>query len=252
MTQNNSICHLPSVNSGFQFLFTHSTILTWQFSRMGPLRSQESVNITLPAEGILLNLMLVMTCLSTPCFDVWYTDISSPVTIRCRKTSPPSRYRCKKSHAHFHAFLFVLICKLLWHPPCTTLCYPRSSWIVEQAGPQLMSSLSAMSVTVICLSSWNRALTRSTLPAVREVVGSPERSSSTVLVLIFWNISTHWYTFLRLVQFSLYRVNFLLFISKGFIPSHRNNRMTTRCSTLVQSKNGVDIFTLSLYELHRT
>lgn len=68
------------------------------------------------------------------------------------------------------------------------LWYSGSSWIMECAAPQLMSSLSAVWVTLIRLSSWTNALTRSTLFAVPEVVRRPERSSSATLVLSVWNI----------------------------------------------------------------
>jgi hypothetical protein len=111
------------------------------------------------------------------------------------------------------------------------LWYSTSSSMMDYVDPQLMTNLSATSVRVIRLSSRTRALTHLTLSAIREVVGWPERSSTTTLVL-FAN-STHWYDFLCVIQFSPYSVNFLLWISVGFTLSDHNNRKTARCSTMV-------------------
>jgi len=71
--------------------------------------------------------------------------------------------------------------------------------MMEYADPQLMLNLSAVSVTVTCLSSsTRRALSCSPFCAIHEVVGWPKWSSSTKLVLPLWNLSTHWYTFLSI------------------------------------------------------
>jgi hypothetical protein len=78
---------------------------------------------------------------------------------------------------------------------------------VEYANPQVMSNLLAISKTVIYLSSWTRTLTQSTL-SVHEVVGWPKQSSSAMLVLPLWNLSTHWYTFC-IKEFPLYCTNIL-------------------------------------------
>jgi hypothetical protein len=75
-----------------------------------------------------------------------------------------------------------------------------------------------ISVTVICLSFWTKALTHSTLSAIREVVGWPEQSSSVMLFLPLWNLFTHCYTFLCVIQFSPYCGNILLWILEGFYP----------------------------------
>jgi hypothetical protein len=45
------------------------------------------------------------------------------------------------------------------------------------------------------------------MSVVREVVGWPERSSSTTLALSLWNLPIHWYTFLCITQFSPYCAN---------------------------------------------
>jgi hypothetical protein len=58
------------------------------------------------------------------------------------------------------------------------------------------------------------------------------------LVLPLWNLSTHWYTFLCLIQFSPYCANILLWLSESFTPSDCKNQMTTCCSTTVKFKSG--------------
>jgi hypothetical protein len=81
------------------------------------------------------------------------------------------------------ACLFPWCCRLCSTLSCFDihfahiLWYPRSSWMMEYADPRLMSNLSSVSVTVIRLSSWTRALTHSTLSAIHEVVGRPKHSS---------------------------------------------------------------------------
>jgi hypothetical protein len=64
--------------------------------------------------------------------------------------------------------------------------------------------LAATPLMVICLPSWTRALTCSTLSAAHEVPKQPTQSSMT-LFLPLWNLSTHWYTLhpLHNIVFSL-------------------------------------------------
>jgi len=78
---------------------------------MGPLKSQNTINITLPAEGTLLNFLVLgddVFPLHTLTFASRFIVVhpSSLMTISCRKASPSSWY-CYKN------------CMLLWHPPCT-------------------------------------------------------------------------------------------------------------------------------------
>lgn len=55
------------------------------------------------------------------------TDILSPVKIHCKKSL--FVIWLQKLHAHFYACLCMLICKLLWHPPCTNSVTPEiHSW----------------------------------------------------------------------------------------------------------------------------
>jgi hypothetical protein len=112
----------------------------------------------------------------------------------------------------FHVCLFVLIYKLPWHPPCTNFVILRSLWMMEYVDPQLMFNLLAISVAVICMSSWTSALTHSTLSNIHEVVTWPKWSSSTTLVLPLWTVSTHWYNLLCIMKFSPYCANNFLWI----------------------------------------
>jgi hypothetical protein len=93
------------------------------------------------------------------------------------------------------------------------LLYSGLPWMAEYTDVQLMSNFSAVSLTVIHLFSWTRALahsmralTHSTLPTVQEVVRWPEWALSMMLFFHFWT-------------FSSYCANILLWISEGFIPS---------------------------------
>jgi len=115
-------------------------------------------------------------------------------TIQCRFTvvyqcivTSPVAIHCRVLHECFHMCPFVLICKLLWHPPCTNFVIPE---VVGCADPQVMSNLLAISLAVICMTSWTRALTHSTLSTIHEVVTQPEWSSPTMI--------EHFHTFIHL------------------------------------------------------
>jgi len=84
-----------------------------------------------------------------------------------------------------------------------------SLWMMDYAYPQLISNLTAISVTVLHLPSWTRALTCATLSAIHEVVRWLKQSSLMMPVLPLWNLSTHWYTFLCITQFSLIVLTFI-------------------------------------------
>jgi hypothetical protein len=63
----------------------------------------------------------------------------------------------QKLHACFHLYLFVLICKLLWHAPCTDFAVPKvvmdDGICISIADVQLLSYIS----DTIELFSWIRA-----------------------------------------------------------------------------------------------
>jgi len=107
----------------------------------------------------------------------------------------------QKLNACFHACPFVLICKVFWCPPCTDFVIPEVLMDDGISRSTLMSNLSAISVTVIHLSSWTRELTHSTMYVINEVVRLPKWSSLMTPVLPLWNSSTHWYTFLCILVF---------------------------------------------------
>jgi hypothetical protein len=69
------------------------------------------------------------------------------------------------------------------------------------------------------VSSWTRALTRSTPSTVWELIWWVKWYSSETFLLPLWTLSTHWYTFLCIIQFSPYCANISLRISEGFTPS---------------------------------
>jgi hypothetical protein len=84
-----------------------------------------------------------------------------------------------------------------------------------------------------------------------------EWCSSATDVLPSWNLSTHWYTLLSLIQLLPHCWMILLWISLGFIPSDHKNIVTERCSSLVQFSSGVVMLRtlsfescLSCHQLH--
>jgi hypothetical protein len=175
---------------------------------MGWLKSQNSIKITLPAEGTLLNFLVLGDCV----FPLY------GLTFACRVHSGAPMFHCRwqstAGKPFFHDIaakiactfracplvkavsICICICKLFWHVCCTNFMIPRSLWMMEYADPQLVPNFSAISVAVIHLSSWTIVLTHSTLSTIHEVVRWPKWSSWTMLILSCWNLSTHWYTFL--------------------------------------------------------
>jgi hypothetical protein len=207
-------------------------------------------NITLPAEGTLLNFLGVGDDM---CFHsilwhllaglLWYTHVSLPVTVHCKKASP-LQYHCRNCMhtstcaAHLCSSVSCFgthLAQILW--------YPRCSWMTEYVDPQLVSNLLTIWVTVICLFFWTRALT-CTLSVIHEVVRWPKQPSSTVLVLPLQNFYTHWYSFLCVIQVSPYCANILLWILEGLTLCDHKNQMTTCCLTVMQSESRDEIFTL--------
>jgi len=92
---------------------------------MGPLESQNSINITLLEESTLLNFLVlgdnVFTLYTLPF--VCRFRVMHPCFTTCDSTLQESlsffTVSLQKLHAHFHICPFVLICMLLLHPPHT-------------------------------------------------------------------------------------------------------------------------------------
>jgi len=146
-------------------------------------------------------------CISSPCFDTACRFIVvHPCFTACDDLLQESlsfTVLLQTLHACFQACLFVLICKLIWHPPYINfLWHPRSSWMMVYADSQVMSNFLALSVTVIHLYSQTRVLTHSTLSTICKVVRQPKQLSTTP-VLPFSHLSTPWYTFLCIIVFCI-------------------------------------------------
>jgi hypothetical protein len=112
-----------------------------------------------------------------------------------------------------------------------------SLWMLVYADPQLMSNLWAVSVTVIRLSSWTRALSLSKRPPFAKC-----RDFTNVCSAILETIHP-------LIHFYLLNT-LLLWIPEGFTLFGHKNRMIARCSAVVQSKSVASTFTVWLYELY--
>jgi hypothetical protein len=180
MMKNNSTCRHSSaltVYSGFQLLFKHS-IIPCTIDRLSttptvlangpnkdPKQSQHHFPSTRhtyeflgPGQWHVFPLQAVMFLLGG---SNWCTHVSSPVTIQCRKASPSSQYHCKNSmHISIHGHLCSSVC--CFSPTMHKFCDPKV--LMDDANPELISNLLAISVTVIPLPSWTRPLTHSTLP----------------------------------------------------------------------------------------
>jgi hypothetical protein len=143
-----------------------------------------------------------MMYVSIQYFNVCFQVHGGASMFHCRKASFFTIW-LQKLHAHFHMCLCIRNVSYFGIHLAQILWYLKSSWMIEYAYPQMVSSLSAISVTVICLSSWTITLTHSTLSASRKVVAQPKQSPSTMLVLPLWNLFTHWYTFLCMIVFSV-------------------------------------------------
>jgi len=142
----------------------------------------------------------------------------------------------KKLHAHFHVGTFMLIRKLLWHPPRFVI--PAVLMNDGICVPQLMSNLSAISVPIISLSSWTRALTVQHCPPFVKWSDGPSGRPQRCLFCHSESFPpTGRYAFLCVMQFSSYCANILMWISEGFIPPEHKNWMTERSSTMLQSES---------------
>jgi len=146
--------------------------------------------------------------------------------------------------------LFVLICMLLWQPPCTKFVIPkvlRNDGICRStADVKLFGYISDINMSVLLTQSIN-----SVNIVYHSLSGwTSGQSSSVIVVQPLWHLSTHWYTFLCIIQFSLYCANILLWISEGFTPCDHISQMRENCSTVVQSRSGTYMFTLGLHKHH--
>jgi hypothetical protein len=137
---------------------------SWQCLRMGPLESQNIINITLLAEGTPVNFLVLgedifpLHALTSDCrFTVVY-----PCFIAC--DNPLREWLSftillQKLHAHIHACLFVLICKLLWHQSCTNFVIPEvlmdDGICRSTADVQLVCYISASDLSVLSNQSIN-------------------------------------------------------------------------------------------------
>jgi hypothetical protein len=98
----------------------------------GPIKvkKKNSVNIILLAEGTLLNFLVLgndtfpIHALTFPCMFI----MVYPHFVTCENSLQGTHFlhiTDKTQHTHFHRCLSVLICKLLWHPPCTYFVIPK-------------------------------------------------------------------------------------------------------------------------------
>jgi len=154
---------------------------------MRPLKSQNNINTILLVESTLLNFLVLG---SDMCFQAMFWHL----LIMC---------------------LFVLICMLLWHPPCTKFVIPKvlmdEGICRSTADVQLVGYISDNNLSVHLTQSIN-----SDYDVYHSWCGwTSGQSSSMTFVLPLWNLSTHWYTFLCIIQFSLFCANILLWISEG-------------------------------------
>jgi hypothetical protein len=121
----------------------------------------------------------------------------------------------QKLHAHFHVCLVVLICKLLWHQPCTNSV--MSEVLMDYgickstADVQLFSYINDSNLSVLLNQNIN-------LFNIVHCLWSDGLNSLHQWHL--WGLSTHWYTFLCII---LYCVHILLWISEGFTPLTTKN-----------------------------
>jgi hypothetical protein len=107
-----------AVNSGFHLLFKHSTLpctidQLFTVLRIGPWKSQDSINITLPVEGTLLNFLLLgndvyfhSVTLCLPAGSWCCTHVSLSVKV-CFRKAAPSWYHCKSCT---HIFTCACLC----------------------------------------------------------------------------------------------------------------------------------------------
>jgi hypothetical protein len=126
---------------------------------MGLLKSQNSINITLPAEGTLLKFLVLgnKVCFHSMLSRLLVGSELCKRFITCDNLLKESlsffTILLQLLQACFHACLFVLICKQLWHPPCTNFVIPKV--LVDDGTGKSTDDiqLAATPLMVICLPS---------------------------------------------------------------------------------------------------
>lgn len=193
--------------SNFQLLFKHSPIICTNdhlssilvVIEDGPISvpKQHPYHIILPTEFKLSNFFVLgddifsLHEIKFHCKFIMVNQRFIPGKIHNIQSSLSPWYCCYVFHICPFAFISNLLCKA----PCKSFWYPRSSWVLERVGTQLMWKFSAAYVTVIGLSCWTIELTSSKLSNVLEVVGRLTWSSLSMLVLAIRKLSTYWHTF---------------------------------------------------------
>jgi len=153
MMQNISFCQnfsVVTVNSGFQLLFKHSTILCTldRLSMILVVLENVPIKVAKQYQHHFPSRRHTFECLGPGSHSLlWHylqVHSGSPCFVACDSSLHKSlsfMISLQKLHAHFHTCPFVLIFKLLLYPLAQILWDPRSLWVVEYADPQLMPSL---------------------------------------------------------------------------------------------------------------
>jgi len=161
-----------TANSGFQLLFKHGTIpcnidhlpMILVVVEDRPFEVPNSVNIILAAEGTLLNFLVLGTDMfpPSPCFDICLQVRSGTPMFFCDNLLQENLsflILLQKLHVLFLTCLFVLICKLLWHWPCTHFVIPEvlvdDGICVSTADVQLIDCISDSNLSVVLNQSIN-------------------------------------------------------------------------------------------------
>jgi hypothetical protein len=152
----------------------------------------------------------------------------------------------QESSAILNTLQLVFIGQLFRHPPGPQR-YLRVSWMMPCADPTVMFNIVVTVSTESRLFSPIIASTRATLASLTTEHGQPETCSGTTDVRPSWKVSTHWYTFLSLIELPLYYWIILLRISLSFTSCYHKNLITENCSSLVQfSSEAAMVLALSL------
>jgi hypothetical protein len=105
---------------------------------------------------------------------------------------------------------------------CRSMAHIQLFSCISDSNPSVLLNHSINLITIVCCC---------------ELVGQPNWSSLLMPVLLLWNLSTHWYTFLCIMHNTVF-------------ASDHKNQMTARCLMIVQSKSGANMFTPWLHKLH--
>ena len=116
-----------------------------------------------------------------------------------------------------------------------------TSWMIWCADQWLISRCAAISFTVTRLFSFTMALTAAVTSGVTTRCGWPGRGASLRLVTPLMNFLLHSYTCCSDRHASPYWTFIHRWISMSFNPSLLKNRMTERCSSLMDVASGAAI-----------